>query len=307
MLKNRLFYNIPNDQGATPSPETPSNDINFEELFGSFSGVQDPQEPQETAGAGNPPVEQPQGQQPPVVDPNAPPTAPMAQPQQPAPPAATQAELAELRGHLLGFVQANQQQKPQATPQPAPTAAEIFPVQLSDEIIQMMSAEDPSMRRRAYEHLGSELGARVLQETQRHVSGVVNQIIQSVPQMVTSMIAQQNQMQRWHDDFYKAYPQLGASPQLKRFVGAVAAQLAQSGAIQGLDDAAFDVVAQNVVKSLGGNPQAIRRAGATPAVPTIPPRRPAVAGNTARQMPNGNPVDPNSALAIDELLSGGFR
>ena len=299
--------NAPAAADAAPASDGSPTALDFQALFGNFSGLSSKEETP-AVGAGT--AEGQPAQQTPAaapVDPNA----PMAQQTQQQPPAELQAELANLRGQVEAYQQVATRPQPQAPQQQQPqqpqSSAEIFPVSIPDELVQMMSHEDPSMRRRAFEHLGSELGARVMQTTQMQIGNVVRQIAQAIPQMVGQMIAQNQQMQRWHDDFYGAYPQLGATPELKRFVGQQAAQLAQSGKLQKLDDASFDMVAQAVVLAMGGNPSMLKRvakavatAAATPAHQT---GRPATATNGARQMPTGTPEDPNSAASIQQMLA----
>lgn len=301
--------------GASGSDPAPASDgaptqLDFDALFGSFSGVSSTNE-NPAAGAGETNGQPPTGTTPPVaVDP----AAPMA-PQTPAqPPPELAAELATLRGQVEAYQRVVSQPAPQMPQQPQamPSAAEVFPVSIPDELVQMMGHEDPSMRRRAFEHLGSELGARMTMQTQQQIGNVVRQIAQAIPQMVGQMIAQHQQMQRWHDDFYGAYPQLGATPELKRFVGQQAAQLAQTGKLAKLDDASFDIVAQAVVMAMGGNPAMLKRVAKAVATAEATPAhkatgRPAIATGSARTVVAGDTVDPNSADAVKQMLAVASR
>lgn len=304
--------------GGAPVDSAPAaNDgaptqLDFDALFGSFSGVSSTNE-NPAAGAGETNGQPPTGTTPPVaVDP----AAPMAQQPPQQPPADLAAELANLRGQVEAYQQvatrpapAPQQQIPSG---PAPTSADVFPVSIPDELVQMMGHEDPSMRRRAYEHLGSELGARVTLQTQQQLRGMAAQFVQAIPQMVAQQIAQHYQMQRWHDDFYSAYPQLGATAQLKQFVGQQAGLLAQQGKLSKLDDASFDLVASAVVQAMGGNPAMLKRVNkAVAAAVSTPVRqntgRPATAGNGARPMATATDADPNSQASIQQMLAVASR
>lgn len=318
MLLNKVYFfrNAPDGVGGGASSPVSdggsSSQLNdIADLF-NFSSVQENQEGQEvepSAGAGNPAENVPQGQQ--NVDPNAQTPDPMATQQPPQPPAVSQADIAELRGQIQGMMQAayapvNVPQ--QQTQQPS---APEFSVQVPDELVQGLSAEDPIVRKRSLEQLGSGLGQMVLHRANQQVAALYNHLSNAVPQMVASMIAQDRQMRQWHDDFYGDYKEFGKTPQMKQLVAGVASQLAQQGKIQDLSKNSHKLVAESVLDALGFPPEQIaaffaRRNGVVQQPTQTGVRRPVIAGQNARPMGNGSAVDPNSPQGIFDLLSGGL-
>ena len=296
--------------GSDSSSSSQMNDI--AELF-NFSSVQENQEGQgvqpSSAGAGTTQENATQGQQP-VVDPNLQTPNPTATQQQPQPPAVSQADIAELRGQIQGMMQAAyapvavpQQQNQQQVPE--------FSVQIPDELVQGLSAEDPIVRKRSLEQLGSGLGQMVLNRANQQVAALYTHISNAIPQMVASMIAQDRQMRQWHDDFYGEYKEFGKTPQMKQLVAGIASQLAQQGKIKDLSKDSHKLVAESVLVGLGFPPEQIaaffaRRNGAVQQQPQTGMRRPVIAAQGARQMGNGSAIDPNSPQGIFDLLSGGL-
>ena len=296
--------------GSDSSSSSQMNDI--AELF-NFSSVQENQEGQgvqpSSAGAGTTQENATQGQQP-VVDPNLQTPNPTATQQQPQPPAVSQADIAELRGQIQGMMQAAyapvavpQQQNQQQVPE--------FSVQIPDELVQGLGAEDPIVRKRSLEQLGSGLGQMVLNRANQQVAALYTHISNAIPQMVASMIAQDRQMRQWHDDFYGEYKEFGKTPQMKQLVAGIASQLAQQGKIKDLSKDSHKLVAESVLVGLGFPPEQIaaffaRRNGAVQQQPQTGMRRPVIAAQGARQMGNGSAIDPNSPQGIFDLLSGGL-
>ena len=296
--------------GSDSSSSSQINDIS--ELF-NFSSVQENQEGQgvqpSSAGAGTSQENATPGQQP-VVDPNLQTPNPTATQQQPQPPAVSQADIAELRGQIQGMMQAAyapvavpQQQNQQQVPE--------FSVQIPDELVQGLGAEDPIVRKRSLEQLGSGLGQMVLNRANQQVAALYTHISNAIPQMVASMIAQDRQMRQWHDDFYGEYKEFGKTPQMKQLVAGIASQLAQQGKIKDLSKDSHKLVAESVLVGLGFPPEQIaaffaRRNGAVQQQPQTGMRRPVIAAQGARQMGNGSAIDPNSPQGIFDLLSGGL-
>lgn len=313
-----FFRNTPDgNPGGTPSVDssggsTSSQLDSISELF-NFSSVQENQEgpgvQPSSAGAGTSQENAIQGQQP-VVDPNLQTPDPMATQQQPQPPAVSQADIAELRGQIQGMMQAAyapvavpQQQTQQQVPE--------FSVQIPDELVQGLSAEDPIVRKRSLEQLGSGLGQMVLNRANQQVAALYQHISNAIPQMVASMIAQDRQMRQWHDDFYGEYKEFGKTPQMKQLVAGIASQLAQQGRIKDLSKDSHKLVAESVLVGLGFPPEQIaaffaRRNGAVQQQQQAGQRRPVIAAQGARQMGNGSAIDPNSPQGIFDLLSGGL-
>ena len=319
LLSNPICYAPDDGAGAAEPPASTPTELDIASLF-DLAGptLSPPEEPQQPAGAGNPP-EAPAQPEPvrtgkfPTPAPKTPvapaaPEAPMAQPTEPTPAPATAEQLAELRGQLAAhqaLLTRPQQPAPAAAPSAAPkTAAEVFPVQIPDELVQAIRADDPVMARRGLEHLGSQLGARILNETQTAMTQHLHQMAQAIPQVITSMLVQHQQMQTWHDEFYREFPQLGATPELKQFVGQMAANLGKQGKITGLDGNARKIVARAVMEAILG-PGKVQPAATSPAPAAPAAKRPAVASSGSRPMANGNIPDPNSAAAIQEILFGG--
>ena len=296
--------------GSDSSSSSQINDIS--ELF-NFSSVQENQEGQgvqpSSAGAGTSQENATPGQQP-VVDPNLQTPNPTATQQQPQPPAVSQADIAELRGQIQGMMQAAyapvavpQQQNQQQVPE--------FSVNIPDELVQGLGAEDPIVRKRSLEQLGSGLGQMVLNRANQQVAALYTHISNAIPQMVASMIAQDRQMRQWHDDFYGEYKEFGKTPQMKQLVAGIASQLAQQGKIKDLSKDSHKLVAESVLVGLGFPPEQIaaffaRRNGAVQQQPQTGMRRPVIAAQGARQMGNGSAIDPNSPQGIFDLLSGGL-
>ena len=319
MFRNKIWFfrNTPDgnpggnlSSGSDSSSSSQMNDI--AELF-NFSSVQENQEGQgvqpSSAGAGTSQENATPGQQP-VVDPNLQTPNPTATQQQPQPPAVSQADIAELRGQIQGMMQAAyapvavpQQQNQQQVPE--------FSVQIPDELVQGLSAEDPIVRKRSLEQLGSGLGQMVLNRANQQVAALYTHISNAIPQMVASMIAQDRQMRQWHDDFYGEYKEFGKTPQMKQLVAGIASQLAQQGKIKDLSKDSHKLVAESVLVGLGFPPEQIaaffaRRNGAVQQQPQTGMRRPVIAAQGARQMGNGSAIDPNSPQGIFDLLSGGL-
>jgi hypothetical protein len=299
-MQNKFYYNAPNDNAGgvaeAASNNNASADFNMDELF-NFSGVEEntAEQPANPTGAGNQAAEQPAGNNN-VVDPNAQTTDPMAQ-QQPVqtPQVDNAVELAKLRGQVEAYQQAiqrPQQPAPQNQQQQAPQRPQ-FPVRLPPEIVQALSAEDPGTRQQAFEYLGSELGSSILYEAQQMQQNMMRQLAAAIPQVMAQQIAQHSQMQNWNNEFYKEFPQLGATPELKQFVGAVAQQMAQAGMIQDLSANSRRLVAQMVAQKMGVQPRQQQ-------APQM--RRPAMAPGNARVMPNGGQVDVNSPEGILDLI-----
>ena len=319
MFRNKIWFfrNTPDgNPGGSPSSGSDSgsssqmNDI--AELF-NFSSVQENQEGQgvqpSSAGAGTTQENVTQGQQP-VVDPNLQTPNPTATQQPSQPPTVSQADIAELRGQIQGMMQAAyapvavpQQQTQQQVPE--------FSVNIPDELVQGLSAEDPIVRKRSLEQLGSGLGQMVLNRANQQVAALYTHISNAIPQMVASMIAQDRQMRQWHDDFYGEYKEFGKTPQMKQLVAGIASQLAQQGKIKDLSKDSHKLVAESVLVGLGFPPEQIaaffaRRNGAVQQQPQTGMRRPVIAAQGARQMGNGSAIDPNSPQGIFDLLSGGL-
>ena len=319
MFRNKIWFfrNTPDgnpggnlSSGSDSGSSSQMNDI--AELF-NFSSVQENQEGQEvqpsSAGAGTSQENATPGQQP-VVDPNLQTPNPTATQQQPQPPAVSQADIAELRGQIQGMMQAAyapvavpQQQTQQQVPE--------FSVNIPDELVQGLSAEDPIVRKRSLEQLGSGLGQMVLNRANQQVAALYTHISNAIPQMVASMIAQDRQMRQWHDDFYGEYKEFGKTPQMKQLVAGIASQLAQQGKIKDLSKDSHKLVAESVLVGLGFPPEQIaaffaRRNGAVQQQPQTGMRRPVIAAQGARQMGNGSAIDPNSPQGIFDLLSGGL-
>ena len=319
MFRNKIWFfrNTPDgnpggnlSSGSDSGSSSQMNDI--AELF-NFSSVQENQEGQEvqpsSAGAGTSQENATPGQQP-VVDPNLQTPNPTATQQQPQPPAVSQADIAELRGQIQGMMQAAyapvavpQQQNQQQVPE--------FSVQIPDELVQGLGAEDPIVRKRSLEQLGSGLGQMVLNRANQQVAALYTHISNAIPQMVASMIAQDRQMRQWHDDFYGEYKEFGKTPQMKQLVAGIASQLAQQGKIKDLSKDSHKLVAESVLVGLGFPPEQIaaffaRRNGAVQQQPQTGMRRPVIAAQGARQMGNGSAIDPNSPQGIFDLLSGGL-
>lgn len=296
--------------GSDSGSSSQMNDI--AELF-NFSSVQENQEGQEvqpsSAGAGTSQENATPGQQP-VVDPNLQTPNPTATQQPSQPPTVSQADIAELRGQIQGMMQAAyapvavpQQQTQQQVPE--------FSVNIPDELVQGLSAEDPIVRKRSLEQLGSGLGQMVLHRANQQVAALYTHISNAIPQMVASMIAQDRQMRQWHDDFYGEYKEFGKTPQMKQLVAGIASQLAQQGRIKDLSKDSHKLVAESVLVGLGFPPEQIaaffaRRNGAVQQQPQTGMRRPVIAAQGARQMGNGSAIDPNSPQGIFDLLSGGL-
>lgn len=327
LLKNRVFFfrNAPdsNPGGSSTSSDAGGNSSSqldsIAELF-NFSSVQEnqggDQQTSQNAGAGNNEGNGSPGQQGAAasVDPNIQTLDPTATQQPPQPPAVSQADIAELRGQIQGIMQAayqpvnvpQQQQQPQVPD---------FSVQIPDELVQGLSAEDPMVRKRSLEQLGSGLGQMVLHRAQQQVSALYSHISNAIPQMVASMIAQHQQMNRWHDEFYGDYKEFGASPQMKQLVAGVAQNLAQQGKINDLSKSSHKLVAEGVLAALGFAPEQVnaffaRRGGQQQVVAPQQQqqRRPVIAGQSARPMGGGASVDPNSPQGIHDLLFiGGLR
>ena len=320
MFRNKIWFfrNTPDgNPGGTPSVDssggsTSSQLDSIAELF-NFSSVQENQEGQgvqpSSAGAGTSQENATPGQQP-VVDPNLQTPNPTATQQQPQPPAVSQADIAELRGQIQGMMQAAyapvavpQQQTQQQVPE--------FSVNIPDELVQGLGAEDPIVRKRSLEQLGSGLGQMVLNRANQQVAALYTHISNAIPQMVASMIAQDRQMRQWHDDFYGEYKEFGKTPQMKQLVAGIASQLAQQGKIKDLSKDSHKLVAESVLVGLGFPPEQIaaffaRRNGAVQQQPQTGMRRPVIAAQGARQMGNGSAIDPNSPQGIFDLLSGGL-
>lgn len=325
MYRNKIwfFFNAPdaNPGGATPtgSDSGGANSIDsIAELF-NFSSVSSTDlDPNQNAGAGTTGQNEPQGQgqnQPVIAnDPNVQTPPPMATQQPPQPPAVSQADLAELRGQINGMMQAAY--APVAQPQPNQQQPQIpdFQVQIPDELVQGLAAEDPMMRKRSLEQLGSGLGQMVLHRANQQVAALYNHISNAIPQMVASMIAQHTQMRNWHDEFYGEYKEFGASPQMKQFVANIAANLAQQGKIRDMSRDSHKLVAEGVLAALGFSPEQIagfyaRRGQPSQQAPAPAANRqvrPAIASSSARPLGNGNAIDPNSPQGIYDLL-GGFQ
>lgn len=319
MFRNKIWFfrNTPDgnpggnlSSGSDSGSSSQMNDI--AELF-NFSSVQENQEGQEvqpsSAGAGTSQENATPGQQP-VVDPNLQIPNPTATQQPSQPPTVSQADIAELRGQIQGMMQAAyapvavpQQQNQQQVPE--------FSVNIPDELVQGLGAEDPIVRKRSLEQLGSGLGQMVLHRANQQVAALYTHISNAIPQMVASMIAQDRQMRQWHDDFYGEYKELGKTPQMKQLVAGIASQLAQQGRIKDLSKDSHKLVAESVLVGLGFPPEQIaaffaRRNGAVQQQPQTGMRRPVIAAQGARQMGNGSAIDPNSPQGIFDLLSGGL-
>ena len=319
MFRNKIWFfrNTPDgnpggnlSSGSDSGSSSQMNDI--AELF-NFSSVQENQEGQgvqpSSAGAGTSQENATPGQQP-VVDPNLQTPNPTATQQQPQPPAVSQADIVELRGQIQGMMQAAyapvavpQQQNQQQVPE--------FSVQIPDELVQGLGAEDPIVRKRSLEQLGSGLGQMVLNRANQQVAALYTHISNAIPQMVASMIAQDRQMRQWHDDFYGEYKEFGKTPQMKQLVAGIASQLAQQGRNKDLSKDSHKLVAESVLVGLGFPPEQIaaffaRRNGAVQQQPQTGMRRPVIAAQGARQMGNGSAIDPNSPQGIFDLLSGGL-
>lgn len=312
-----MFSNTPDgnpggniSSGSDSGSSSQINDIS--ELF-NFSGVQENQEgpgvQSTSAGAGTSQENATPGQQP-VVDPNLQTPNPTATQQPSQPPTVSQADIAELRGQIQGMMQAAyapvavpQQQTQQQVPE--------FSVNIPDELVQGLGAEDPIVRKRSLEQLGSGLGQMVLHRANQQVAALYTHISNAIPQMVASMIAQDRQMRQWHDDFYGEYKEFGKTPQMKQLVAGIASQLAQQGKIKDLSKDSHKLVAESVLVGLGFPPEQIaaffaRRNGAVQQQPVTGMRRPVIAAQGARQMGNGSAIDPNSPQGIFDLLSGGL-
>ena len=313
-----FFRNTPDgNPGGAPSVDSSSGSTSSQlndiaDLF-NFSSVQENQEgpgvQPSSAGAGTQTENVSQGQQT-IVDPNTQTPDPMATQQQPQPPAVSQADIAELRGQIQGMMQAAY--APVAVPQQQ-TQQQIpeFSVNIPDELVQGLSAEDPIVRKRSLEQLGSGLGQMVLNRANQQVAALYTHISNAIPQMVASMIAQDRQMRQWHDDFYGEYKEFGKTPQMKQLVAGIASQLAQQGRIKDLSKDSHKLVAESVLVGLGFPPEQIaaffaRRNGAVQQQPQTGMRRPVIAAQGARQMGNGSAIDPNSPQGIFDLLSGGL-
>lgn len=319
MFRNKIWFfrNTPDgnpggnlSSGSDSGSSSQMNDI--AELF-NFSSVQENQEGQEvqpsSAGAGTSQENATPGQQP-VVDPNLQTPNPTATQQPSQPPTVSQADIAELRGQIQGMMQAAyapvavpQQQTQQQVPE--------FSVNIPDELVQGLSAEDPIVRKRSLEQLGSGLGQMVLNRANQQVAALYTHISNAIPQMVASMIAQDRQMRQWHDDFYGEYKEFGKTPQMKQLVAGIASQLAQQGRIKDLSKDSHKLVAESVLVGLGFPPEQIaaffaRRNRAVQQQPQTGMRRPVIAAQGARQMGNGSAIDPNSPQGIFDLLSGGL-
>lgn len=319
MFRNKIWFfrNTPDgnpggnlSSGSDSSSSSQINDIS--ELF-NFSSVQENQEGQgvqpSSAGAGTSQENATPGQQP-VVDPNLQTPNPTATQQPSQPPTVSQADIAELRGQIQGMMQAAyapvavpQQQNQQQVPE--------FSVNIPDELVQGLSAEDPIVRKRSLEQLGSGLGQMVLHRANQQVAALYTHISNAIPQMVASMIAQDRQMRQWHDDFYGEYKEFGKTPQMKQLVAGIASQLARQGKIKDLSKDSHKLVAESVLVGLGFPPEQIaaffaRRNGAVQQQPQTGMRRPVIAAQGARQMGNGSAIDPNSPQGIFDLLSGGL-
>lgn len=319
MFRNKIWFfrNTPDgnpggnlSSGSDSGSSSQMNDI--AELF-NFSSVQENQEGQgvqpSSAGAGTSQENATPGQQP-VVDPNLQTPNPTATQQPSQPPTVSQADIAELRGQIQGMMQAAyapvavpQQQTQQQVPE--------FSVNIPDELVQGLGAEDPIVRKRSLEQLGSGLGQMVLHRANQQVAALYTHISNAIPQMVASMIAQDRQMRQWHDDFYGEYKEFGKTPQMKQLVAGIASQLAQQGRIKDLSKDSHKLVAESVLVGLGFPPEQIaaffaRRNGAVQQQPQTGMRRPVIAAQGARQMGNGSAIDPNSPQGIFDLLSGGL-
>lgn len=306
--KRWFFFNADGvGTGGDSAASPPSGDTSSSPSFdmGSLFNIgpvsdESPQDPA-SAGAGKPTGDQQQqGSGAPSPDNSAQQPVPMAQPGQQTPDPA--AELAHLRGQLEAWRQAAQmprQQQPQPQAQQQQPTRPQFPVRLPPEVIQALGAEDPGVRQQAFEYLGQELGSEILHQTQQQTQAVIRQLANAIPQVISSMINQHQQLAAFHNDFYKEHPYFGQTPEFRQYVGQLAQQLAGAGKITKLDKAARDLLAQAVFQSMGVNPGQQR--------PAQPPqqqqRRPTIANNGARQMPNGSPNDPNSAAGIFDLIS----
>ena len=265
MFRNKIWFfrNTPDgnpggnlSSGSDSGSSSQMNDIS--ELF-NFSSVQENQEGQEvqpsSAGAGTSQENATQGQQS-VVDPNLQTPNPTATQQPSQPPTVSQADIAELRGQIQGMMQAAyapvavpQQQNQQQVPE--------FSVNIPDELVQGLGAEDPIVRKRSLEQLGSGLGQMVLHRANQQVAALYTHISNAIPQMVASMIAQDRQMRQWHDDFYGEYKEFGKTPQMKQLVAGIASQLAQQGKIKDLSKDSHKLVAESVLVGLGFPPEQI--------------------------------------------------
>ena len=195
--------------------------------------------------------------------------------------------------------QQNQQQVPE------------FSVKIPDELVQGLSAEDPIVRKRSLEQLGSGLGQMVFHRANQQVAALYTHISNAIPQMVASMIAQDRQMRQWHDDFYGEYKGIWKDSPNEATCGRHRLSACPAGKDQRSFKDSHKLVAESVLVGLGFPPEQIaaffaRRNGAVQQQPQTGMRRPVIAAQGARQMGNGSAIDPNSPQGIFDLLSGGL-
>lgn len=220
--------------------------------------------------------------------------APQSAPQQPSAPspAPQDQDLRAQISRLEGMITAMQQ--PQAAAPQQPQAAEPraprYNARIPEQIMTMMSSEDPMQRAQGVTHLVNGIGEMVHDTVMREVSTLLQNFQQEVPRLAQATVQDQAAQAATFQDFYGKWPELN-NPVFYPMVLEVAGRIAKEKGATAWSAELRDAIGQEVYKLLKWQvPQ-----GAKPKAPAVTP------GGSARPTSANSGADPQQAAMLDLL------
>lgn len=137
---------------------------------------------------------------------------------------------------------AGQQQRPQQ-----PAGPDFGRIQIPPQVIQAMENEDPAMRAQGYQAFAGGVGNLIYSQMQHSMQQQIQQLTQTMPQIVQEHFASTERRQHVEHDFYSNYPQLN-TPHLRPLVMRTAAELLRETGANGWTPEIRDALGQRVLQ-----------------------------------------------------------
>lgn len=164
------------------------------------------------------------------------------------------------------------------------------------QLMQLLDSENPTERTQGIGYLVQGVAQTIHSTLAREMYDMRAKLLESMPNIVETMLTEFNQAQSTTNDFYSTYPQFN-KPELKPFIESVAMQVAQELGVDTWSPQLRDAIAQRATSILGGgfaNPASNGAAGKGTVVPPSTPPQMVGGGSSnsgsARNTSPGNPI-----------------
>lgn len=260
--------------GAPQGGAPPNSDILNFDPFGPTADQGQPSEPTSPEAGAEPQAPAPQQL-----------SAPPAAPQGGEDIAALRAQIARLEA-AIAQPQAQQPAAPQSQEQRQPR----YNARVPEQIMQMMSSEDPMQRMQGVTMLVNGIGEMVHDTVMREVTSTLQNFQQEVPRMAQATVQDHAAQVATFQDFYGKFPELN-NPVFYPMVLEVASKIAKEKGAKAWSGELRDAIGQEVYKLLKWQvPQAPK-----PKAPAVTP------GGSARPAAVNSGTDPQQAAMLDLL------